>query len=241
MGNVSDRGVNRLSPDSLIAEEDTSCKGDPSHCLISNIFGDGYKMSTASIYMVTTSFDVQLMGPVERSTDQPLIEWDWNIFPKSVGLQVINVGIELQWTPTSKGGGTDILRQLWESPIAIEVNKPFIDVGQLSLSTAVSGAVGTVFTGFSLPWILEQRRQIIENKKKKKSKFCRYCGAENPEDFVFCNKCGKQQIDPIVATISTPPILSSPGLTGNKQSSGGNTITVQETPAPDSPTKGNAT
>jgi ribosomal protein L40E len=193
-------------------------------------------MST-SAYIVTTAFDTQLMGQVERSADQPLIEWDWNIFPKSAGLQVINVGVELRWTPTGKSGGTAILRQIWESPIAIQVNKPFIDVGQLSLTTVTSGVVGTVFTGFSLPWILERRRQISEDKKKKDVKFCRYCGAENPKDFAFCNRCGKQSTTLTGATISTLPIPSSPGLTGDAQSSVGNTVIVQENPALDSSKK----
>lgn len=174
IGNVSDREVKSLSPNSLVPEEATNCakRGitDPILCLISNIFGNGYKMS-ATAYMITTSFDAQLMGSVERSAAQPLIEWDWNIFPKSAGLQVINVGVELRWTPTGKGGGTDIFRQIWESPIAIQVNKSFIDAGQLSLATVASGVFGTIFTGVSLPWILEQRRQMIENKKKKKIKF----------------------------------------------------------------------
>jgi len=236
IGNVSDRGVMTLSPGSLDPEAETNCakRGitDPRSCQISNIFGNGYKMS-AIAYMVTTSFDTQLMGPAERSADQPLIEWDWNIFPKSVGLQVINVGVELLWAPTGKGGGTDILRQVWESPIAIEVNKPFIDVGQLSLATVASGAFGTVFTGFSLPWIWEQRRQVIENKKKK-IRFCRYCGAENPDDFGFCNKCGKQRIAPTAATILPQPTPSSPELTGDKQSSVGNATRAQETLTPGS-------
>jgi hypothetical protein len=235
IGNVSDRGRNNVNlesnPGSLETEEETSCKEDLRICLISNTFGDGYKLSTASAYMVTTSFDVQLMGPIERSTNQPLIEWDWNIFPKSTGLQVINVGIDLQWTPTGKGGGTTILRQLWESPIAIEVDKPFIDVGQLSLSTTVSGIFGVFFTGFSLPWALEQRSQ---KQQKKKIRFCQYCRAENSEDFVFCNKCGEQRIPLTNVTISGSPIPSSPEVTGNKQSSVRDTTVVQGTPEPDS-------
>jgi ribosomal protein L40E len=226
--------MNSVNPSSLAAEEETSCKGDPRGCSISSIFGDGYKMSTTSAYLVTTSFDIQLMGPIERSANQPLVEWDWNVFPKAVGLQVINIGVELRWTPTGKGGGTDIVRQIWESPIAIQVNKQFVDVGQLSLATVASGVFGTVFTGFSLPWMWEQRRQMIENKQKKKIRFCRFCGAENPEDFGFCNKCGKQRTDLAGATISTPPVPSSPRLTGDKQSSVGNTATVQGTSAPTS-------
>jgi len=236
IGNVSDREINSVSPNSLATEEAMSCTRDPSACLISNIFGDGYKLSTASAYVVTTSFDAQLMGPVERSTDQPLIEWDWNIFPKSTGRQVINVGIDLQWTPTGKSGGMGILRQLWESPIAIEVDKPFFDAGQLSVSAAVSGVFGTVFTGFSLQWMLEQRRQKREEKKKK-IKYCQYCRAENPEDFVFCTKCGKKRIT-LTDTIISAPLIPSPGLTGDQQSSVGSTAGVQETPASGSSQEG---
>lgn len=232
IGNVSDRGKETLTPDSLTAEESSRCQGDARTCLLSNLFGNGYTMSIASAYMVATSFDVQLLGPVERSTDQPLIEWDWNISPKSVGLQVLTVGVTLQWTPTGTGG-TTILRQLWESPIAIEVEKPFLDVGQLSLSSAASGIFGIVFTGVSIPWILDQRQQKREQKKQK-IKFCRECGAENPEDFVYCNKCGQPRTPSLDATISAPPIQSSPSPTEEVLSSVGNAAGVQQTSGPSS-------
>ena len=51
------------------------------------------------------------------------------MIPKSVGSQVINVGIESQWASTGNSKGTDISRQNWEFPIANQVNKSFIDVG----------------------------------------------------------------------------------------------------------------
>jgi ribosomal protein L40E len=234
IGNVSDRGVNSYSPSSLSSEAERNCANqgvtDPRLCLIRNIFGKGYTMSTASAYMATTSFDIQLMGPLERSTNQPLIEWDWNIFPKSVGLQVITVGIDLQWASIGKGGGTTILRQFWETPITIEVDKPFLDVGQLSLSSAVSGIFGIVFTGVSLPWIWEQLRQKREQKKKH-IRFCRQCGAENPKEFEFCIKCGKSQITPPDTTNSKPLLPLSSQLTENKPSSIGDTGVVQKMPA----------
>ncbi len=231
IGNVSDRGSNSVTPKSLEAEEETRCQQVPSVCHIRNTFGDGYQLSIASAYMVTTSFDVQLMGPVERSTDQPLIEWDWNIFPKATGLQVVNVGIDLQWTPTDKSGGTNILRQLWESPIAIEVDKPFIDVGQLSLSTTISGIFGVVFTGFSLQWLLEQRSQKQE-KKEKKIRFCQHCGTENSEDFVPCKKCGERRIHLTGTTISGSSIPSSLEVAENKPSPVKDTTVAQRTLAP---------
>ena len=229
LGDVSDRGVNRISSNSLEPEQESNCVNrgitNPGACPISNMFGDGYTVS-ATAYMITTSFDIQLMGPAERSADQPFVEWDWNIFPKSAGLQIINIGIELRWTPRDKGARPEILRQIWEAPVALEVDKPFIDVGQLSLATVASGAFGTVFTGFSLPWIWEQRRQVIEKKKEKKRRFCRYCGAENPEGFAFCNACGKSRTAPPVAV--TAPSSSS----GEIKDESSSKTTVQETPAP---------
>lgn len=213
VGDVTDRGVNSLRPDRLNAEAATDCAQenitDPRLCQISNIFGKGYKMSTASAYMVTTSFDTQLMGPSERSVDQPLIEWDWNIFPKSVGSQVITLGIDLQWTPTGKSGGATILRQLWESPLTIEVDQPFLNAGQLSLSSVITGVFGTVFTGVSLTWFLEQRQQKSKQNKKK-IKYCQTCKAVNPEDFKYCNQCGKQRMALPSTTIPAQPGSLSP-------------------------------
>ena len=216
IGNVSDRGVNSLRPDSLGAEASTNCEQegitDPRLCQISNIFGKGYKMSTASAYLVTTSFDTQLMGLVERSVDQPLIEWDWNIFPKSVGPQVITVGINLQWTPTGKGGGATILRQLWESPITIEVDQPFLEVGQLSLSSVITAAFGAVFTGASLPWFWEQRKQKREQRKPE-VEFCQKCGKGNPKGFLYCNICGKERNSLLSTNISSQSTPSSQKVT----------------------------
>src|SRR2546428_7807564 len=125
------------------------------------------------------------------------------------------------------------MRQFWETPIAIEVDRPFLDVGQLSISSAVSGIFGIAFTGVSIPWIWEQRRQKREQKKKH-IRFCRHCGAENPEDFAFCTKCGKPQITLPDTTNSEPPISSSSQLTGDKPSSIHDTVAVPKMPAPGS-------
>ena len=129
-------------------------------------------------------------------------------------------GYRIQWTPTGKGGVTNILRQLWQSPVVIEVNKPFIRCRSFSLTAAVSGALGIGFTGVSLPWLLDQRRQRVE---KKKRTYCRYCGAKNPEDFEICNTCGKPAIPLAGAAIPASPTPPSPGLPADKQSSVGTT------------------
>lgn len=227
--NPSDRNVEELNPNGLNTEIGARCASeginDPDLCQISKIFGNDYKLSTASASMTATAFETQLMGSVDRSTDQPFIQWDWDIIPKSVGWQTIYVGINLQWVHIGKGGGTPIIRQLWESPLAIDVNKPFIDSGQLSLSALASGIFGTVFTGVSFPWLWEQRRQAQE-RSKKQSKYCRSCGAENSVGALFCQQCAGRWDSPAdTKTSSSPP--SSPAF---DRPSSNDAIRVEETP-----------
>lgn len=234
LGDVTNRGINNLHPDGLNAEAAMNCAQegitDPRLCQISGIFGKGYKMSAASAYMITTSFDTQLMGPSERSVDQPLIEWDWNIFPKSVGSQVITLGIDLQWMPTGKSGGATILRQLWESPLTIDVDQPFLNVGQLSLGSVITGVFGTVFTGVSLPWFLERRQQKSKQNKKRR-KYCQTCKAINPEDFQYCNQCGKQRMILPSRTIPTQPESASLSIAGKTHAPDRNATEAQQASA----------
>jgi hypothetical protein len=133
---------------------------------MSVLFGSGYEVF-ASAYLITTSFDVQLLGQEEQSANQTRIEWDWNIFPKTAGSQIINIGIILHWKPTGNKGKEDIFRQIWQSSTTIEVNPPpFIQPGQITISGAVSGFFGLIFTGFSLTWMYEERKKRHQVRKK---------------------------------------------------------------------------
>ena len=202
IGDISNRESSRVVVNSLAHEAaynemtyrrcmKSVVPGSPKpQCDIENMFGNGYTVSAAAS-MVSTSFTVQAMGVEERATDQTLIEWDWNIFPKSVGLQVINVGIELRWIPIGQGGKATIVREIWEAPIFIQVNQPFFELGKISLSAFITGTFGVIFTGVSLPWLIGQVRQRPKSKKKEEVKSCRYCGRDNRKDALFCDHCGK--------------------------------------------------
>lgn len=183
------------------------------------------KKSTSGSSRTATAFETQLVGSADRSADQPFIQWDWDIAAKSVGWQTLYVGINLQWVSTGKGGGTPIIRQLWESPLALDVNEPFIGSGQLSLSTLVSGIFGTVFTGVSFPWLWEQRRQAQE-RSKKKSKYCRSCGAENSVGALFCQQCGGRWDSPA----DTKKSSSTPLSPAFDRPSSNDAIQVEKTP-----------
>ncbi len=132
---------------------------------INNLFGIGYKAS-ASAHLVTTSFDVQLLGTEERSVNQDGISWNWNITPKSSGIEVINADIEFTWKPTTLGN-ENIIRYFWKSPIIVTVNPlPPFSVGQFTLSSTFTGVSTVLFGGLSIPWIIEQRQKRKEEKQK---------------------------------------------------------------------------
>ncbi len=143
-------------------------EGGFSNCLdstpVKDIFGGGYEVY-ASSHLIATGFEIQLLGSEEQSASQSSVEWTWNISPKSAGIQMINVDVELRWKPTNSGG-EDIMRQIWQAPITIEVDKPFLEMGQITISSAITGFLGTIFTGFSLIWIYEERKKRQETKIK---------------------------------------------------------------------------
>ncbi len=133
---------------------------------LTELFGSGYDIF-ASANLSTTSFDVQLLGSLEQSANQVKIEWNWNIFPKSSGTQVVNIGITLHWKPISSNGGKDIIRQIWVTASTITVNPlPFIQPGQVTISGVASGILGTLLTGSSLTWWWDGRKKKQEEKEK---------------------------------------------------------------------------
>jgi hypothetical protein len=164
---------------------------------LNDVFGPGYKVF-ASAHLITTSFDVQLIGPTEQSTHQGIIYWNWNIFPKSSGTQIINADIELVWKPISNGG-EDIIRQFWQSPIIINVNPPpFFTLGQVTLSTMINGAAVVFFGGLSLPWIYEQRKKRKEETEKNKGNTPDDTQRERLEELVERERLQRERLEELV-------------------------------------------
>lgn len=143
------------------------CKNDSNECVgtIGLLFGSGYEVF-ASASLATTSFDTQLLGPEEQSANQQRVQWDWNIYPKSAGIQTINVSIYLHWKPIATNGKEEIVRLIWQSPVTIEVNPPpFIQPGQVTISGVIAGFFGTFLSGFSLTWLYEDQKKRKDEKK----------------------------------------------------------------------------
>lgn len=136
------------------------CKNSTS---ISTLFGPGYEVS-ASAYLIATSFDVQQLGPTDQSTDQAQIEWNWNIFPKSDGSQIINIGIDLYWKPTSNNGSAIIVRQLWQTFTIITVNPPsFFELGQITFAGLLTALLTSIVGSSILTSVFNQRKARKKN------------------------------------------------------------------------------
>ena len=144
------------------------CSGYPPAVAVGDLFGPGYELF-ASAHLVATGFDVQLLDATEQSTDQFIIEWDWNIFPKSAGNQPVNLDVDLHWKSVGNNGKEDVFRQIWEANPTITVNPPlFITPGQLTISRAVEAFFGLIFAGVSGPMILGKLKKRYEGKRRER-------------------------------------------------------------------------
>jgi LysM repeat protein len=125
----------------------------------------------AIAYLAASAFEVRPGGPESQSLDQPNIVWTWNILSDQASHQVIDVRIEIQWK-AKNGSGVPIQRMLWRSspPLDIEVYRPVVTTGQLSLFTVLSGSIGS---GLSIPFlygIVKERGKKMPQKPKRKSR-----------------------------------------------------------------------
>ena len=101
----------------------------------------------ATAHLVATTFTIQSIGPEERPLDSlnaaEGVEWDWNISPKTLGTQLINIDIDLLWKSKSNGQVVQQV-QIWQSHFIIKVVQPFFDSSQLT-----AGALATALLGLS--------------------------------------------------------------------------------------------
>jgi len=147
-------------------QEYSTCSNNPP--AVGGLFGPGYELF-ASAHLVATGFDLQLLDATEQSTNQFIIQWDWNIFPKSAGNQPVNLDVDLHWKSVGNNGKEDVFRQIWESHPTITVNPPpFFTPGQLTISSAVSAFFGLIFAGVSGPMILGKLKNRSEGKQRER-------------------------------------------------------------------------
>ena len=143
--------------------------------VIGSAFGVKYQPFVAA-HLVTSTFDIRPIGQEEKQLDLAgveSVEWEWNVSPKALGRQVINVDIELTWKSKDNGQVVEQV-QIWQSQFIIKVVQPFFDSSQLT-----SGALVSLLLGFSsifasiIAWglsqISKQRNVGREDKTKEAS------------------------------------------------------------------------
>ena len=128
----------------------------------------------ATAHLVATTFNIQSIGPEERPFDTSNavdgVEWDWNISPKTLGTQLLNIDIDLLWK--SKSNGLVVQQvQIWQSHFIIKVVQPFFDSSQLTV-----GALGSALLGLSsifasiISWGLAQIGKRSDERREAKTK-----------------------------------------------------------------------
>jgi hypothetical protein len=116
------------------------------------------------------AFNVDPASSESQRLDQPRIDWTWSILSDQANPQVITVTIYVQWK-AKDGSDVPIERLLWRSspPLEIEVYRPLVTTEQLSVSTLLSGLIGS---GLSVPFlygIVKERDKKTLPKSKRKS------------------------------------------------------------------------
>lgn len=124
-------------------------------------FGPGYKAS-AIANLAGTAFKITSVTTEYQSLEQPRITWEWNIMPEKPGPQTINANIQIQWEPIG-GDGETIQRPIWRSRLDILVEKPLIATDQLSVTSLLSGFVGSAL---SIPWLYSRIKERREERQK---------------------------------------------------------------------------
>jgi hypothetical protein len=120
--------------------------GNPVSTSVNDAFGPKYRVF-ATAQLLATTLDVKTFDSTEQSLDQGSVGWLWDIKPNTLGSQVVGLGLDLLWKPIN--GGQVIQHQVWQTQMSITVTQPFLDRGQLSAATLITGALasGGLITG----------------------------------------------------------------------------------------------
>ena len=127
-------------------------------------FDPPYK-ACALAELAGTTFEIEPLGTACQSLDQDRITWYWNIVPLASGRQIINAHVAVRWQATDDTGST-VERPIWDVPLAITVERPWIKTDQLSIFTLVSAFLSSAL---SVPWLYERIKEAAEKRQKEKT------------------------------------------------------------------------
>ena len=109
---------------------------------IQRAFGVEYE-AFAHAKLAASNFDFQSASLEYQALEQSTVQWEWNISPKEVGDQLVNLSVEVQWRPTG-GQAEPIERSIWHSQLDILVKQPLIPTDTLNTMSVGSGFAGLI-------------------------------------------------------------------------------------------------
>jgi hypothetical protein len=107
------------------------------------------------------AFEVVPLTPADQPLDSPVMQWQWNIFPKGAGMQALGAKIDVEWRPKDVSLAP-VRYELWQTRFAVKVKQPVIEVGRLSLLSMASAALGSVLT---IPWLVGLIQERAEKRR----------------------------------------------------------------------------
>ena len=139
--------------------------GNPVSTSVKDAFGPKYRVF-ATAQLLAATFDVKTFDLTEQSLDQGSVTWLWDIKPNTLGSQVVGLALDLLWKPIN--GGQAIQDQVLQTQIPITITQPFLDRGQLSLGTFITGALATggLITGIITQFVTAGLEQFGKKRDK---------------------------------------------------------------------------
>jgi hypothetical protein len=167
----------------------------------------------ATAHLVGTTFNIQSIGPEERPLDSSNavdgVEWDWNISPKTLGTQLINIDIDLLWKSKSNGQVVQQV-QIWQSHFIVKVVQPFFDSSQLTIGALASALLGlsSIFASiitWGLAQISKRWDKGREGKTKEASQNADGTGERPPPPAASLSNPSSSTLDSQAMTVTNAP------------------------------------
>lgn len=115
----------------------------------------------AVAYLAGAAFTKEPLGSAEpKSLDQSPLAWIWNVSSEQPGLQSVDASIEVQWK--CRSNPEPVKREIWRSRIEIEVFRPPLTTGQVSVLGLLSGVLGPGLFILSVRETRRKRKKMIK-------------------------------------------------------------------------------
>jgi hypothetical protein len=143
------------TPGQIVVTGVPSSPGTP-EAPLSEAFGPGYRAEARAV-LSAAAFTKDPEEQKYQRLERRKLTWSWTIVSGEPGRQALSVAIEVRWLPTLNGEPAVEGEEVWDHEFEIEVAKPFLTLGQLQLSTFLSGFIGSALTVPFLYGLIRER------------------------------------------------------------------------------------